>query len=333
MTNKELDKIFDKAFSELKNGSSLEEALLKCQPEQENLAEYLTLAKKLHELPKTIAPQPVMQRKYMLVPERLVRFAWLRLPSMATSISIGTLLLISAFGATGYAASNSLPGQTLFAVKKSAENLQLKFASSPEKKVTLQVEFSKKRLMEAQQVISDPKAQPQATKQAINELVSQTKNTVEAVQVITEKEPSPEKSTPIVISLENITAQQQKLINDIKTSGDTTDIAKAKETTNENVTKLAEIKKYIQVASSERSGLVNLNKVDDSQQTDNNGKETIQGTSTQENLNSAVKENKEKASSTQINIESSQVPEAPKIDPNTVTGSYIIEDPAPQYVP
>ena len=164
--NKELENIFDKALLELQNGASLEEALLKCQPEQTNLAEGLQLAEKLTKLPKKSVPSPAMQRKYVLAPAKAAWYHWLHLSRWAMA-STSLVLLLSAIAGTGYAAYNSMPGQALFAVKKTAENLQLQFATSPEKKIALQVEFSKKRLMEAEKILKNPDTSPETAKAAM----------------------------------------------------------------------------------------------------------------------------------------------------------------------
>ena len=66
------------------------------------------------------------------------------------------MLLISALSVTVYQASNSIPGNALFALKKGGENLQLILASSQTQKASLQVAIAQQRLSDAQQIFNDP---------------------------------------------------------------------------------------------------------------------------------------------------------------------------------
>jgi alpha-L-fucosidase len=310
-----IEEILDQNIKASKQGSVLKN-------DDKELLELLNVADSLYKLPKKAIPKPAMQRKFMLAPVKILWYSRFHFSKLAT-VSMSAILLFSAAGATGYAAWHSVPGQALFAIKKSAEGLQLKFAATPEKKATLYMEFSQKRLMDAQKVLNNPNSEPEFTKAAISELINQTKNTVDAVQTITKNE-SLDKAKPMVNALENITAKQDQLIKEIKPEGNSDIVAKAKESASESATKLAEIKKYIEVATNEQA-LVNLNGKKEAEKTS----EEIKGTSTPDQIQTATSTS---ATSTTPKI-IEKIEEVPKIDPNTVTGSFIIEDPAPQFVP
>jgi len=313
--NKELEKIFDKALWELKQGTSLEEAVLKYQPDQQNLAEGLVLAQQLSQFPKKAVPQPAMQRKYALAPVKVAWYHWLHFSKLAT-VSMSLMLFLSAVLGTGYAAYHSMPGQTLFAVKKTAENLQLQFASSSEKKLSLQVEFSKKRLIEAEQILKNPASTQKTAEAAVKELNEQTKSTLETITTATKNDLDIQQAKSIVKSLESIAFDQEKLAKEVNTET-SKDIAA-------NVEASAKvINNYIQIAANE------LEKSNLKTEVTTN---TESASSTPQEL---IKTDKATTSTSTLKTLS-----APKTDemvnlsnPNTVTSSYIPENPEPQYAP
>lgn len=326
MMNKNLENIFDTALSELKNGASLEEALLKCQPEQVQLTEGLQLAEKLSKFPKKNVPSPVMQKKYSLMPVKMTTYRWLHL-SRWVMASTSLILLLSAIAGTGYAAYNSMPGQTLFAIKKTAENLQLQFATSPEKKAALQVEFSKKRLMEAEKILKNPDVKPEIAKAAVQELSEQTKNTVNTLVLINKVSTDPQKTKTLVKTLETIATDQEKLAKEVKAET-TKDIVLNVETS------AKVINNYIQIATNE------LEKYKKTNQPVNNNQISEITTSSPTTTPSSNVENvnkNEKASTSTTTLKTlprpveEQQPEP--TNPNIANGGYIFETPEPQYIP
>lgn len=319
--NKELENIFDKALSELKQGASVEEAVLKCQPEQAELADSLLLAHKLSGMPKKTVPQPAMQRKYVLVPAKAVWYSWLHFSRLA-SISMSLALFLSAAAGTGYAAYYSMPGQALFAVKKTAENLQLQFATSPEKKISLQVEFSKKRLMDVEKILKNPESSPETAKAAVKELSEQTKNTLETVSSASKKDLDPQKTRTLVKTLETIAVDQEKLAKEAKT-GTTKEIAANVEASAKT------INNYILIAANE----LEKSNIQSAKPDLENEKETASSTTTA--INEQLKTEKSTTSSSSIKsliVSPALEPEA-QPDPNAATSGYIPETPEPQYVP
>lgn len=326
MMNNDLENIFDKALLELQNGASVEEALLKCQPEQVHLAEGLQLAEKLGKFPKKTVPSPAMQRKYSLMPVKTTWYRWLHF-SRWIAASTSLILLLSAIAGTGYAAYNSMPGQALFAIKKTAENLQLQFAASPEKKAALQVEFSKKRLIEAEKILKNPDVKPEIAKAAVQELSEQTKNTVNTLVLINKVSPDPQKTKTLVKTLETIATDQEKLAKEVKTEA-TKDIVL-------NVEASAKvISNYIQIATNELEKYEKTN-----QPTDNNkisgtaaGSSTTTLTSDLETVN---KDGKASTSTTTLKTLAQPIEEQQPepTNPNIANGGYIFETPEPQYIP
>lgn len=322
--NKDLDKIFDQALIELQNGASLEEAVLKCQPEQEHLAENLVLAQKLAQLPKKTVPAPAMRRKYALAPVKTAWYQWLHFSRLAT-VSMSLALFLSAVAGTGYAAYYSLPGQTLFAVKKTAENLQLQFASSQENKISLQVEFSKKRLLDAEKILKNPDSSPETAQAAVQELKQQTKNTLDAVSAAGKNDLNPQQAKTLVKTLETIATDQEKLAKEVKADS-SKDLAA-------NVEASAKvINNYIQVATNEleKSNIKQAQKssLDDSRV------QNQDTASTSPAIDSGEKATTSTSTLKSLN-ESGSTTTEPEItvDPNAASSGYIPETPEPQYVP
>lgn len=87
------------------------------------------------------------QRQPRNVPERfsgLLRVRAIRLSPIALVV-ISVLLIVIAAGGTAYASRSSLPGDTLYPVKRGLEKLQLALALSPEAKASEHLELAQRR--------------------------------------------------------------------------------------------------------------------------------------------------------------------------------------------
>ena len=316
--------IFNQALSKLSSGFSAEEAVFEYSETKEKLLPLLKISADLLNLPKNPVPQPAMQKKFMLVPAKSkARFGWFGFPLLA---GVGSTLVILCLIGTGYAALQSLPGENLFKVKKSAENLQLKFASSPQAKITLQVEIAQKRLNEAEAVLNNPGSNKEQQQAVIKELISSTSKTIAAVDNIAKSNPASE-NKPLVNSLENINNKQQELLKEIKTD-DALANSEGAGSAEENASKLAEIKKYFAVADSEQT-LTDLNSGGTVKTTPAHSTSTQTTTAT----STPLPEVKAASSTVEKTVDNKIEPSAQIVNPNTVTGSFIFEDPAPQFSP
>lgn len=249
------EEILNQACDKLRSGASIRDVLLDFPDQAKELEPLLETLSLLVSLPKNISPEPAMQRKYILAPARRLWLGWLPFSRLAT-ISTSVMLLATVFLGTGYAANQSLPGDRLFQLKKTSEQLRMKMTTSPEGKISLQVEINKKRLTEAETVLKDPERDAKSEKAALTELASATRHTIEAVDKAAKESHSLAKKqdTTIVASLENITAQQQELLKQLSPQHETDSEAQiALETSQENIAKIAEIKKYIEAAGNEQS--------------------------------------------------------------------------------
>lgn len=251
MENKE--HIFNIALEKLRAGETLEQVLSQFPQYSQELKPLLEITLSLFTLPKNEIPAPAMRRKYSLQPAPRLWLSWLGASRWAT-VSVGLVLIFTAIAGTSYAAITSLPGNKFFALKKSIENIQLSLAGSPTAKAQLQVVFAQQRLQEVEQILQNPQSNSQQETAAVNELVSTTNDTVNAVNAAAHSNSISGKDHPLVASLETITSQQQSLL---KQAQDKTGVSQAADTalaaTQQNVTQVAQIKQYLAIASSEQT--------------------------------------------------------------------------------
>lgn len=251
MQDKEL--IFNTALEQLADGKTINEIVLAYPEFQGELKSFLQTAQTLYQLPKNQIPAPAMRRKYLLHPAPVLWISWLHFSRWAI-VSMSAVLVLTAVAGTSYAALMSLPGQTLFKVKTSVEGLRLNLTTNPTAKAQLQVQFAEQRLQEVQQVLQNPSSDTQAKTAAVNELVATTNSTVNAVSVAAHASSGTSSNHPLLASLENITSQQKSLLTQVKNQSAVSQVANsALATTQQAATQVAQIKQYLQIASSEQT--------------------------------------------------------------------------------
>jgi hypothetical protein len=248
------EQIYNKALEMLKKGRSKEEVLLEFPEHKAELEPLLEISSMLFLMPKNNAPEPAMRRKYILAPAKHVWFAWIHISKFA-GVSMSVMLLLSALTVAGHTALNSQPGQNLFAVKKSAEQLELLLASSQDKKADLQVAIAQKRLSEAQAIFSDPSSGPDQKNAVLNELAAQTSTAVAQVSSVAKSDPKAATNNPLLNSLDSITKQQQTLLSEIKPEDSkVTDAAQsALKELDKNTAEISQIKQSVAVATADQS--------------------------------------------------------------------------------
>ncbi|MBL8030796.1 MAG: hypothetical protein JNK33_00510 [Candidatus Doudnabacteria bacterium] len=69
-----------------------------------------------------------------------------------TRLAFATLSVVILLGGTAYTSSAATPGDVLYPIKRAMEDTRVKFASNPETKARLQVQFTEERLRELETV-------------------------------------------------------------------------------------------------------------------------------------------------------------------------------------
>jgi len=93
-------------------------------------------------------------RKAVVAKPRRSRWAMFAFPRMATSLAIALIFLLSGTGLVS-ASNGALPGDSLYPIKRSWEDLRLFFIFSPEEREGLESEFEQERLDEISLLLSD----------------------------------------------------------------------------------------------------------------------------------------------------------------------------------
>ncbi|HYV33572.1 MAG TPA: DUF5667 domain-containing protein [Candidatus Limnocylindria bacterium] len=248
-----LDGIYNQALDLLSKGHSQEEVLVKFSQYRNELAPLLEISSLLLSVPKNIVPTPQIQRKYAVAKAKSLWLTWAHIPKLA-GVTMSIMLLLSAFAVMGYQTLNSSPGQTLFAVKKSAEKLQLILALNQDQKASVQIQIAQKRLSEAQEIFNNPSSGADQKTAALTELTDQTNTAVAEVTTAAKNNPSSDKNHPLLNSLDSITHDQENLLAEIKPDSQIKVAANtALQSLNETTAKISEIKQSVAAADNSQT--------------------------------------------------------------------------------
>jgi uncharacterized protein DUF5667/uncharacterized protein DUF5666 len=154
--------ILEVCLHELENGADLE-LLLKRYPDQADELRPILMASMGAKSMAVPAPSPEMIRRNrvkllyraaQLREQEKKSFTWLpTLRRIGTSLAVLFVLLFTGTQLVG-ASSTSLPGDQLYPVKRSWENVTLFFTFDPQARGALEVEYENERLNELQEVFS-----------------------------------------------------------------------------------------------------------------------------------------------------------------------------------
>ncbi len=250
--------ILDKAISQMKKGNTVSQAFGNGEMADPELA---TIAAMLSSLPIQPVPQPALRRSYAKMAERAQSFFAMFYFHRHAAFALGMLLIITLGSTTVYGAATSVPGEKLFALKKGAEQLRVKFESDELEKANLQMAITKKRLAEAEKIINSESKNPQQEIAALNELANQSRSTIEQVETAAKNNQLQETNHPVIASLEAMNKEQQAFITQLPPEKDSIKTAAANilESTKENESKVAHIKTIVEVvAASKEQTLITL---------------------------------------------------------------------------
>ena len=141
-------------------GTSLEECLARYPMLSEELRPTLEAAYAAQCLTETVVPLEAMNRSRtrllgkaaQLRKEKAPRRVWLGLPRLAFSLIILVMLLVTTSGGLFVASAKSLPGDTLYPVKRAVESLRVNLAPGEEQKNDVESEFRLQRIDEVRQL-------------------------------------------------------------------------------------------------------------------------------------------------------------------------------------
>ncbi|MBI4054000.1 MAG: hypothetical protein HY397_01565 [Candidatus Doudnabacteria bacterium] len=193
MRDEKTEILFEQCLTLLRLGRSVAECI-KIYPQAKKIADELAIISRLSSLPKrtsALDSQVVWKkiaRKISLSASAangrqifghaqipILQFAFPKgLFGLVTIVTLAGLL-----NSTAVAAQNSLPGQTLYPVKRTVERIELTLAVDEVKKTEVKIKHAEKRLTEAQGIVEQ--LPPEKEEQVIGKTIGELKNTTEEV--------------------------------------------------------------------------------------------------------------------------------------------------------
>jgi hypothetical protein len=356
------ENIFNEALLALKKGESIADITAKYPEEYtEDLLVFMSISSDLLAIPKISIPSPTKRFSYMKL-GNASKPAWYKLTWVKVALMPLSALLV--LGSTIYAGTLSSPGDNLFVVKKTTESIQLALIKNPEKELRTKLAITQDRLQEAETAVltRDPN-----TAAVLNELSIQTQSTIEAIKKVAQADSSLKSDPSVITSLKDIAKKQKELLSSISNSNNdeaTSAIKEAKKmlvaVNDQTLTTLDEESDVVTITGfvttlektfllvdkqtlsiDSRTKVIKDNDVVSLSSLSIKSKVTVEGLKAQDGsitaklitiVETKVKETVKGASTKKPATEAPEIV-TPEIDPNTATGSYIIETPEPLYTP
>lgn len=172
--NEKLNEALEVCLKALETGVNIE-SVLKLYPHlADGLRPLLEASLQAQSLATPSVPEAALQRGRARVlqhaaemreaaPKKRRRRSMFAFPRLATSLAIAVIFLLSGTGLVS-ASSGALPGDNLYPVKRSWEDLRLLFIFSPEEREGLESEFEQERLDEISELLTQGRHEPIALK-------------------------------------------------------------------------------------------------------------------------------------------------------------------------
>jgi hypothetical protein len=238
-----IEQILNNAIQQVRNGENISSVVSAYPAEvQSELRAMLEITTLVSSLPRKSVPTPNHRRLYLQHSPATSKFGdFFKAFKIAPTI-LAAFLVVSLGTALG--AQSSLPGDKLFAVKKSYESLQVKLATNPEKRADLQLKIASERFDDAQKVLA---TNNEANKKvAIAELNQQTSVALSDIKstAVSISQQNPD----LVKQAETLTKKQTSLISNVGSSLADSNVIKNSQDNNATI---HDIKKIIAAANEE----------------------------------------------------------------------------------
>ena len=209
-----IEKIFENSLKRLRNGEQQILIVRDCPARYRvELERALTMAAALQNVERISVPPAMKRKAYLLVPATHTSHFSEFFNSMKVFGFAAAAAFIVIIGGlyTAYGALSSLPGDRLFGLKIAFQDAQLQLAKTPESRTELQIQIANQSLLDAQQVLSQPNVGPEEKQQAVNEVATQTANTLQNLQQ-TVNSSSVASNTSIINNVKTLAANTAQLI-------------------------------------------------------------------------------------------------------------------------
>jgi hypothetical protein len=159
--------IFEECLLQLQEGIPLEKVLGSHPEQAEELRPLLKTARRLSQAAEA-PPAQIQQRSRAGFLEKAARLSFRKKISvwqrtslrLAMAVMLALVLVFSGIWGVTQTSASSLPGDSLYPVKRSVENVRLQFAPNDSIRLILRQEFEQRRKSEVQQLINDKRSAP-----------------------------------------------------------------------------------------------------------------------------------------------------------------------------
>ena len=218
---------------------------------EKNDQDLLLLAAELKTIPVIAPPVAIMRKKYA---EQKTGVPFFRnsfwVSYKFTTVLAGLVLML--LGGFSYTTANSLPGQKLFSVKKSAEQFRIKFASGDAQRAYLQVQIAKKRVNEAEKLVALGNSDPELALVALKEVAQATETASKEVETLTPKDIK-NSENPLLSALEDVSRKEKNLVSNISSSEETQNKQDVIAMSLKNQSRISEIIQAVETATAEEA--------------------------------------------------------------------------------
>ncbi len=191
--------ILNSAINQLQDGKSIAEVLALHPEHTKELLPLLEVVSMGLSIPKVVVPTPMRRHKFAETALYPSMWASLLTYSRLAIIPISLVAILLGGKVMVNAADNSLPGDSLYSLKRATEAARLNLTFDQNKVATLHVELTQKRLDEVRQAIS-------------NQNETQEKAAIEALQEQSDKTFA---TVPQVAAANALTKDDQKLLDSL----------------------------------------------------------------------------------------------------------------------
>ena len=202
------------AIAKIKHGAPIE-SVLSAYPQAERaaLAKMLELVSAVAAMPKAAVPAPIKRRLYLDPAYQKTQHGFAAFFNSFYNFGYGFAAVIAVLVVTGtsFAAARSLPGDTLFGLKATYDNVQLALTRTPENRARLQIEIASQRLQDAQTILAS-NADPATKSAAISDLNSATSQAIATVQQVAKASPANSDTANLAQNVEQLASAQKALV-------------------------------------------------------------------------------------------------------------------------
>lgn len=237
----------DQAIKRIRSGEEISDVVSDYPEIKNELFSALALVQSLATLPRKSAPLPAKRKLFLQHSVENISLLMRFIQSLKTGSAVALALVILALTGTVSAAIKSLPGDRLFALKKTFESAQLQLSPTPEDRAQLELTLADQRLSDAQTILSQNNS-PAVKKQAIDELNQQTTAALNNIKAVASN-PQISNNPAIIQQAENISKNQALLAAKL-------DPNQAQQNSEQNQQAIADIKKIVAAVNDQSETII-----------------------------------------------------------------------------